>query len=210
MTSVSSLSLSWPGHAAAARSGVNQTVACLPHHWGVGGVLPVGVTMSLIPPPHSRLSLVNNSSDIPLETLWHYGCPSVLVWVGILLANKGINSQGILGISFFFFFEGDCFLIHSAKWISDAAFMDCVSQNHVQPPSEVQWDREECKNSCFLKKNVSSWNLLLFVLPSFIHSFFFILKWPAAVTLNVFVTTDGIHFHRPDGLNHSIQERPVD
>lgn len=86
MTSVSSLSLSWPGHAAAAGSEANQTVACLPRHWGrvAGfgswrGVLPVGVTMSLIPPPHSRLSLVNNSGDIPLETLWHYGCPSVLV-----------------------------------------------------------------------------------------------------------------------------------
>lgn len=110
MTSMSSLSLSWPGHAVATGSEVNQTVACLPRHWGrvagwgCGGVLPVGVTMSVIPPPHSRLSLVNNSSDIPLETLWHYGCPFALVRVGILLANKGINSQGILGISFFLFF----------------------------------------------------------------------------------------------------------
>lgn len=56
--------------------------------WGLSGggaIFPVGV----IP--------VNNGSNIPLETLRHYGCPLFSVKVGILLANKGINSQGILG-----------------------------------------------------------------------------------------------------------------
>lgn len=100
MTSVSSFSLSGL-ELAVTGSQATKTVACLHSSNATlycvgseegkggeeaGGVFPVGVT------------LVDNSSDIPVETLWHYGCSLFLVEVGILPPHKGTISQGILGI----------------------------------------------------------------------------------------------------------------
>lgn len=82
-------------------SEVMETVACLHRNkathcncvdreglrGGVGwGVLLVGVTP------------VDNSTDIPVETLWHYGSP-LFPWKYPLAPKQGINSSSILGIS---------------------------------------------------------------------------------------------------------------